>query len=60
MDLHVPAVQLARHAEVSKRLNTALYSLMFARKLDNVRGSLIVIKERFHLVRVVTSFKTRY
>lgn len=34
-DVYVPAVQLAMNAKVSKRLDTAPYSLMFARKLNN-------------------------
>lgn len=34
-DLYVPAVQLALNAKVSTRLNTAPFSLMFARKLNN-------------------------
>jgi hypothetical protein len=36
-DLYVPAVQLAMNAKVSKRLDTAPYSLMFARKLNDFK-----------------------
>lgn len=36
-DIYVPAVQLALNAKVSTRLNTAPFSLMFARKLNDFK-----------------------
>lgn len=61
-DLYVPAVQLAMNAKVSTRINTAPFSLMFARKLNNFEdyrnGELLSPMERHDLLERIEMMNT--
>lgn len=62
-DIFVPSVQLAMNAKVAKRHDTALYTLMFARKMNNFEdytkdGQLSPLSQKELKERIISMEKT--